>query len=90
MFKHVDLEDPKNLFIVAAILVTGIGGLQLVFTIPNLGDVVISNIACALILGIAVNLILRPKKVQVEKTVTGTPEEREEETMFGPTREDAE
>lgn len=84
MFKNVDLDNSKNLFIVAAILVTGIGGLNI--TIPvGAGTIVISNIACALILGIVVNLILKPADVDVEKKVTLKKDEEFEEDMFGKT-----
>ena len=76
MFKHVDLDNSKNLFIVAVILVTGLGGLVLTF-----GKVQISSIACALILGIVVNLILKPAKAEVEKKVEYATET--ETTMFG-------
>lgn len=76
MFKHVDLDNSKNLFIVAAIFVTGLGGMYLQF-----GKVEISSIACALILGIIVNLILKPAKAEVEKEVKYDKET--EETMFG-------
>ncbi len=57
MFKHVDLDDNRNLFVVSVILIAGIGGLTL-----NLGKVTITSIACALILGIIVNLILSRKR----------------------------
>ena len=57
MFKDFDLNDPKNLFVVAGIFITGIGGLFLKF-----GSVEISNIACALIVGIITNVILSSKK----------------------------
>ena len=77
MFKNVDLDDSKNLFIVAAILVTGLGGLEL-----KIGPVTISSIACALILGIIVNLLLKPTEVKVKKEVE-TEGLTEEETMFG-------
>lgn len=77
MFKNVDLDDSKNLFIVAAILVTGLGGIQL-----KIGPVTISSIACALILGIVVNLLLKPAEVKVKKEVE-TDGLTEEETMFG-------
>ena len=77
MFKNVDLDDSKNLFIVAAILVTGLGGLEL-----KIGPVTISSIACALILGIVVNLLLKPTEVKVKKEVE-TDGLTEEETMFG-------
>lgn len=76
MFKHVDLDNSKNLFIVAAIFVTGLGGMKLQF-----GKVEISSIACALILGIVVNLILKPAKAKVNKEVEY--DEETEETMFG-------
>ena len=83
MFKHVDLDDSKNLFIVAAIFVTGLGGLVLNFGGTFAKPVIqISSIACALILGIIVNLILKPNKAEVNKKVeySGT---ESEETMFG-------
>ncbi len=76
MFKNVDLDNSKNLFIVASILVTGLGGLTLKF-----GPVTISSIACALILGIIVNLILKPSKAEINKEVKY--EGDTEETMFG-------
>ena len=80
MFKNVDLDDSKNLFVVAAIFVTGLGGIYLEF-----GKVSISSTACALILGIIVNLILKPKKVEVTKNVTLAEGEKIEEDMFGAT-----
>ena len=61
MFKHVDLDNTKNLYVVASILVPGIGGIALTF-----GKITISAIACALILGILVNLILNPEKKVAE------------------------
>lgn len=57
MIQKVDLEDNRNLFVVSTILVCGIGGLSLTF-----GQVTITSIATALILGIIVNQILAPKK----------------------------
>jgi len=57
MFKNLDLEDNKNLFVVSAILIAGIGGLSLTF-----GAVTLTSIACALILGIITNLFLSGKK----------------------------
>jgi len=56
MVQHVDLNDNRNLFVVAAILVPGIGGLTL-----NLGPVTISSIATALILGIIVNVVFNKR-----------------------------
>ena len=52
MLQPVDLNDNRNLFVVAAILVCGIGGLTL-----NFGSVQISAIATALIVGILVNVL---------------------------------
>ena len=82
MFKNVDLDNSKNLFVVASILITGIGGLSLKFggTYDN-PVITISSIACALILGIVVNLILKPAKAEVTKQVKYDKET--EETMFG-------
>ena len=57
MIQKVNLEENKNLFVVATILITGIGGLSLTF-----GKVTITSIATALILGIIVNQILSAKK----------------------------
>ncbi len=58
MIQKVDLEDNANLFTVAAILIPGIGGMAM-----SIGKVTITNIACALILGIITNVILSKKKV---------------------------
>ena len=93
MFKQVDLDNSKNLFVVAAILIPGIGGLTLnfgcvgenTFTAPLIK---ISAIACALILGIIVNAILKPAKAEVEKKVIY--EKETEDTMFGVVQEDNE
>ncbi len=76
MFKHVDLDNSKNLFIVAAIFVTGLGGMYL-----QIDKVQISSIACALILGIIVNVVLKPAKAKVIKEVEY--EGETEENMFG-------
>ncbi len=57
MIQGVDLNQNKNLFVVAVILITGIGGLSVSF-----GDVTLTSIACALILGIVTNLLLNKGK----------------------------
>ena len=57
MIQKVDLEDNKNLFTVSVILIAGIGGLVL-----NFGDITITAIATALILGIITNIVLSLKK----------------------------
>ncbi len=53
MVQTVDLGQSKNLFVVSSILISGIGGLTLQF-----GQITITSIACALILGIIVNLMV--------------------------------
>lgn len=57
MIQQVDLGQNKNLFVVAVILITGIGGLTLTF-----GKVTITSIACALILGILTNVLVSKAK----------------------------
>lgn len=57
MIQNVDLNDNKNLFVVSVILITGIGGLSVSF-----GAVTITEVACALILGIITNLVLKGAK----------------------------
>lgn len=57
MIQEVDLNDNRNLFVVAVILICGIGGLTVSF-----GKITITSIACALILGIITNIILGGKK----------------------------
>ena len=57
MIQKVDLEDNANLFTVSAILIPGIGGMAM-----SIGKVTITAIACALILGIIVNIVLNKFK----------------------------
>ena len=57
MIQEVDLNDNRNLFVVAVILICGIGGLTVSF-----GKITITSVACALILGIITNIILGRKK----------------------------
>lgn len=54
MIQKTDLEDNRNLFTVSVILIAGIGGL-----VVNFGSVQITEVACALILGIITNLVLK-------------------------------
>ncbi len=53
MIQKVDLGDNRNLFVVSVILIVGVGGMALGF-----GPVKVTSIACALILGILVNLLV--------------------------------
>ena len=57
MIQKVDLEDHANLFTVSAILIPGIGGMTMA-----IGKVTLTAIACSLILGIIVNIVLHAKK----------------------------
>ena len=57
MIQKVDLNQNKNLFVTAVILITGIGGMAMA-----IGNVTLTTTACALILGIIVNLLLSKGK----------------------------
>ena len=57
MIQKVDLGNNANLFTVSAILIPGIGGMAMA-----IGKVTITTTACALILGIIVNVVLNRKK----------------------------
>ena len=57
MIQKVDLENSANLFTVSVILICGIGGMAIA-----IGKVTITNIACALILGIITNIVLNKSK----------------------------
>ncbi len=61
MIQKVDLDNNRNLFVVAVILICGIGGFTLTF-----GKVTLTEVACALILGIIVNAILPKDKEKAE------------------------
>lgn len=57
MVQKVDLNENKNLFVVSVILIAGIGGMTL-----KIGQITLTEVACALILGIIVNQVLGRKK----------------------------
>lgn len=57
MLQKVDLDDNRNLFTASVILIAGVGGMVL-----NFGNVTITEVACALILGILTNILLGRKK----------------------------
>ena len=61
MVQKVDLEENRNLFVVSAILIAGIGGLSLTFALGGGHTITITSIACALILGILTNVMLGGK-----------------------------
>ena len=56
MLQPVNLNDNRNLFTASVILICGIGGMVI-----KIGNVTLTEIAVALILGIIVNLILRKR-----------------------------
>ena len=62
MIQNVDLGDNHNLFVVSVILIAGVGGMAVSF-----GKVTITEVACALILGILANLLLSGKKGSEKK-----------------------
>lgn len=61
MVQKVDLNENKNLFVVSVILIAGIGGMTL-----KIGQITLTEVACALILGIIVNQVLSRKKSDQE------------------------
>ncbi|MBQ2602738.1 MAG: uracil-xanthine permease [Oscillospiraceae bacterium] len=61
MIQKVDLNDNKNLFVVSVILIAGVGGMSVSF-----GKVTITEVACALILGILTNVMLKNKEPEAE------------------------
>ena len=62
MLKDVDLSDNRNVFVISVILIAGVGGLVL-----NFVGISITEVACALVLGILVNVLVHIKdKKQVE------------------------
>ena len=62
MIQKVDLEQNRNLFVVSVILISGIGGLSLTF-----GNVTLTSIACALILGILANVMFSSLEKKLNK-----------------------
>lgn len=61
MIQKVDFENNANLFTVSVILIAGVGGM-----IVQIGKVTITSVACALILGIIVNIVLNLRKSKKE------------------------
>ena len=57
MLQKVDLGDNGNLFTASTILIAGVGGMKLL-----IGEVTLTAIAVALILGIVVNVVVSKKK----------------------------
>ncbi len=61
MIQKVNLDENKNLFVVATVLICGLGGMAL-----NIGKVTLTEVACALILGIIVNIVLSKKEEKAQ------------------------
>ena len=79
MIQNVDLGDNRNLFVVSVILIAGVGGFTMKFVLPsNAGAITLTEVACALILGIVVNVVVnirKNKNEQVEEPAEEKPEE---------------
>lgn len=73
MIKGVDLEDNRNLFVVSVILICGVGGLAVSF--GSKGQVTITEVAAALILGILTNVLVHFRDNKAAKEVEEKPEE---------------
>ena len=54
MIRTIDLGDNKNLFVVATILILGVGNMTIAF-----GKVILTKVAIALIAGIVINILVR-------------------------------
>ena len=72
--EKVDFTKARNIFIAAAILVAGIGGLSINFTVAGQA-VTITSTAVAMILGIVLNVVLKDKKEVVAEPVEEKVEE---------------
>lgn len=83
MFKALDLNESKNLFVVSAILISGIGGLtiQIPYALAENGAVektiLITSIATALLLGIVTNFVLT--KIEAGKLGKAPKDDKTEE-----------
>ena len=87
MIQKVDLNDNRNLFVVSVILIAGVGGMVVQF-----GQVTVTSVACALILGILTNVFVNigNKNEKAEATVgdgetVDTMEVAQPETAVGET-----
>ena len=83
MFKELDLNESKNLFVVSAILISGIGGLtiQIPYALAESGAVAktiqVTAIATALIIGIVTNFVLtKLEKSKLGKKASAEAEEK--------------
>ena len=70
MIQNVDLNENRNLFVVSVILIAGVGGLVVSF-----GKVVVTSIACSLILGILTNLLVNIHAKKCDETAAPVADE---------------
>ena len=75
MLQKVDLDKNRNLFPASIILICGVGGMRLVF-----GQITVTSIAVALILGILANVILAKGEKKEEAPAAEKEEKSETET----------
>ena len=68
MIQKVDLGDNRNLFVVSVILIAGVGGFTLNIALGGSAVITITEVACALILGILVNIVVNLKNKKEENT----------------------
>lgn len=92
MLREVDLNDHKNLYPVAAILVIGIGGITFDFGYNKLTDgpaVQITSLAVALIVGVLINIfthyVSKKKKLAEGEDGEAVLEDREDLAFAAPT-----
>ena len=71
MLQKVNLDRNRNLFVASVILIAGIGGLSLHF-----GEITITEIAAALILGILTNVMLSGEKDKAPAPAAEIPEKK--------------
>ena len=73
MIKDVDLGDNRNLFVVSVILICGVGGMAISF--GTSGQIQLTEVAVALILGILTNILVN-RKSQKAEAIEEKPEEK--------------
>ncbi|MBR7142628.1 MAG: uracil-xanthine permease [Clostridia bacterium] len=62
MIQGIDFNENRNLFVASVIFIAGVGGLKLVF-----GQVTLTTVATALLLGILANVLLSGKDCKADK-----------------------
>ena len=80
MIQKVDLNENRNLFVVSVILIAGVGGFSMKFVLPNdAGVITLTEVACALILGIITNVVVNLGKKNKELPENAAAEEPAEQ-----------